>query len=376
MKMITRLTLSAAFASSIAFTALAETAYTNPVVAASNEIAGNGGSAFALTALGISALNPIEATGTVTSHDSVDNGNSVLVVTNVPLTWASNDFANPGGLAQFSWRDVPLYYVKITSGNLEGQVLDVVATVAGGTNTLTVGGDVSASAADLANATFEIRKAHTIASIFGDANDAGLLSGQDSSASTIIYNLYQGTFEIIYYQTDAFGGFFGGDGWRKQGDINTDVSNTRIDPDFGLLIGNRSADPLDLVSVGDVYLGQAKSTISPGFNALIYKFPVDTTLADSNLYTDGTTSGLASGQDSSEADIIYLLDTPDAPDQWSIYYYQIDEFGGFFGGDGWRRQGDINTDKSSISIPAGSTFVVLRRAASATEWVDAQPFSL
>ncbi len=340
--------------SAATLTASAETAYTPPVMAASTELGAE------YSVLGINALNPIEATGVIDSIGSVDgNGFTTLNVSNVPSEWATHDYDNQGGVVEFNFRDVPLYYAEITSGDKEGQILDIVATGAGSGATLKVGADLTGMDAAFENSTFSIRRKHTIASVFGENNETGLQGGPDYKTSDIIYNLFGEDFENIYYQ-DADGDAF--DGWRILGDPFTDVSDACVDPDFGLIVYRRGTTPINYVSVGDVKLGEARSTISRGYNPMIMKFPVSMTLGSCGL-----SEVLDAGAEYKTADLVYLLDGTD----FYTYYYQ-DADGDAF--DGWRLIGDPFTEQSSVDIPSGSVVIVYRRSENPVIWTKEQPF--
>ncbi len=335
----------------------AETAYTDPVMAQSKSL-GPG-----YSVVSINALNPIEATGLIDAL-SIDSGDTVLEVSNIPENWSTNNFANPGGLAQFNFRNVPLYYVEITSGDKTGQILDVIATSDSDPATLTVGGDFSSLQPDLVGETFAIRKKRTIADVFGADNEVGLKGGLDTNTLDIIYNVFNSEFERIYYQEHANSLY---NGWRiVGGSLTLDVGDLCIDPDFGLILFRRGTNDVELVTVGDVKLNTARTTIQPGYNALTLKFPVGYTL-DSTGLSDVLDGGLNSNQ----LDQVYILSDGD----FKRYYYQVYPADPIY--EGWRQVGgSLTEDQGNIALEAGCMIIVFRRDATAVEWSLPQPFTL
>ncbi|MDP0497359.1 MAG: TIGR02597 family protein [Verrucomicrobiota bacterium JB024] len=368
MKTTTTLLAACSLLSAASLTSWADTAYTDPVMASSTTIAGNGGSGISFSVIGFPALSSIEATGVIDSIEGVDgDGYTTLVVTDVPSTWSTNNFDAQGGVVEFNFRNVPLYYVEITSGDKEGQLFEVLATGSGASASMTVGADLSGLDSAFSGATFAIRRKHTIGSVFGENNEAGFRPGQNDTEADLIYNLYGGVFETIYYQDDQIGIF--GDGWRVTGDFFTDASDVCIDPDFGVFVAKRDNNAINVVSVGDVKLGTARTAIVQGFNPVISKFPVSMTLGTCGLY-DSENPVLTGGQNDTEADLVYVL----VNGQFIAYYYQVDQIGIF--GSGWRKLGDFFADQSSVEIPSGAPVIVFRRSATPVEWVKMQPYVL
>lgn len=72
--------------------------------------------------------------------------------------------------------------------------------------------------------------------IYSSSN--GYVSGGNSGSSDLVYVLSSaGSFDIYYYQTDAFG-FAGGTGWRIVGDNSTDQSATVIPANSSIIINH------------------------------------------------------------------------------------------------------------------------------------------
>ena len=266
-----------------------------------------------------------------------------------------------------------LYYLLVTEvgSTSEGLLLDVTDNT---TNTITVdySGDLSSvlTAAD----SIVVREYNTVASIFGAANEAGLTSGQADTSSDIVYlmeNGGTGTFTRYYYQTDAFGGLFGGDGWRLVGDINTDIGNTRVAPDGAVLVKRITAGDVSFVTAGTVSEDDVLTPLQTGINLVATTYPVDSTLFSLGLYVNGNDRGVVSGQDDQSSDLVYVLQSSGT---YNRYYYQTDVFPGLFGGDGWRAVGNINDDAGAVSIPIGSA-VLVKHIGSGNNWESSAPYS-
>lgn len=309
-------------------------------------------------------------------HSGDQGSATVASVTGSIITTSSSAF-EAGAFSAVDSLGASLYYIVVTTPDAtnEGLVLDVVSNTA---DSITVdasglGGDVSGVIS--ANDTLIVRKYSVLSDLFGASNDFDLNSGQDDTSSDIIYVMSNdgvGTFSRYYYQTDAFSGLFGGDGWRAVGDINTDHSNLRLAPDSGVFIKRISGGALSLVTTGVVSDADILTPLVPGFNLISSTYAIDSTLSTLGLYSNGSTEGVVSGQDDQTSDIVYVLN-PDGT--YARYYYQTDAFGGLFGGDGWRAVGDINTPKDSVEIPAGSAIIV-NHIGSGNNWATAAPYSL
>ena len=100
------------------------------------------------------------------------------------------------------------YYVQTASG----AIYDVTANTE---STITVSSDVSSLIS--ADDAISVKKYTTLGDIFSTDNAFGLTSGGDVASSDVVYIMSSdgvGSYAQYYYQTDPFGGFFGGDGWR------------------------------------------------------------------------------------------------------------------------------------------------------------------
>jgi hypothetical protein len=179
-----------------------------------------------------------------------------------------------------------------------------------------------------------------------------------------------GSYNSYYYQTDPFGGFLGGDGWRIAGDSSTDMSGVTIASDDGVIVKRISAGDLSRVVSGTVNTNDHRRDLPAGFSLISYPFPVDTTLDDSGIYS--ASNGYVSGGDINTSDAVYVISPAGG---FTTYYRQTDPFGGFLGGDGWRVAGDSSTEAGSTVIEAGSSIIINHRG-SGLAWTDALPYTL
>jgi hypothetical protein len=124
-----------------------------------------------------------------------------------------------------------------------------------------------------------------------------------------------------------------------------------------------------VVVSGSVNVVKHSRDLPKGFSLVAYPFPVDVTLADSNIYT--SSNGYVSAGSFLNSDIVYIIGSDGI---FKSYYYQTDS-SGFFGGTGWRLVGDTDTDVSDTVISATSSVIVLHRG-DGLAWRDAIPFTL
>jgi hypothetical protein len=291
-------------------------------------------------------------------YSGVVSGAAGTTITDSSATWADGDYAtaDPNGNAS--------YYAEITNHSDTAQIgtiLEITGSSASA-KTLTVGSDVTG----LDGASYAIRKFRTISDVFGSDNSAGLTSAASPSSSDVVYKVGfeqgQVVWQRYYYQTAPV--FAGGNGWRKAGDIQNDMSNVAIFPDEGLLVRRIAATDISITLPGSIKTHNSRTTLVNGFNLVSLSYPVDTTLDSLGLDTK-----LTSGSSPSNADVIYMVDSSG---QFERFYYQTAPV--FAGGNGWRKAGDITTDQKDVSISAGSAIIVLRRDVSGIDWSTTKPF--
>jgi hypothetical protein len=187
------------------------------------------------------------------------------------------------------------YVVEITSGPSTGLIKIVTAF---GTNLITVNGGLPALTV---GTTFTLRKDHTLASLFGNADSAsaltqsGLTSGSTAGSADVV---------SVMDSTGAWKKFFyrAGTGWRlTTARTGTDRANVRVSLGTGVLL---TPVTTKTISMSGEYRG-TRSRISLINQATIVAnpFPVATTLADSDL-----ASSLAKGSTASSSDELRFLE--------------------------------------------------------------------
>jgi uncharacterized protein (TIGR02597 family) len=250
----------------------------------------------------------------------------------------------------------------------DGIILDITSNT---TSTITVGQDISSLISD--GDSISVKQHSTLGDLLGTDNSIGLTSGADINTSDIIYVMSgdgSGTYSTYYYQTDPFGGFLGGDGWRTAGNTSEDMSGVTLAADDGVFVKRISAGDISLVVTGTVNTVEHRRDLPAGFSLVSYPFPVGTTLDDSGIYS--ATNGYQSGADINSSDAVYVIALNGS---FTLYYRQTDPFGGFLGGDGWRIAGDTSTDVGDTIIPVGSS-IIINHIGSGLAWTDALPYTL
>lgn len=284
--------------------------------------------------LGLGLTRPVEYRGTAT-------GVSGNTLTDSSANWSSGKFNGSNGA----------YFVEITSINGSNSAAGVGTTYAiTGTSgsTLTLANNLAAGVNPPAG--YKIRKQWTIAAVFGTADESGLLSGTENTADLV--QLWNGTALDSYY--------YSGSGWRKTGDSATDAGGTVIPFAHAIVVKRRTNGTVTLSLNGAVKPGLTSIPVSAGDNYVGNVYPAQLALATCGLYTGNSATGLVAGTaDSADAVLIWNGNAFDT------YFYQT--LGS--GGAGWRSTSDASTDAGGTIIPAGSGFVIRRKAASSFNWI-------
>ncbi|MDC0088064.1 TIGR02597 family protein [Akkermansiaceae bacterium] len=269
----------------------------------------------------------------LTVHNEIEVLGDFETVSGTTLTDTDADFTS-------SLTAGSTYILEITSGALAGTVQEIVGGASSATSIST--SDNLQVDGLAAGDTYQMRKADTLSSVFGETNDQGLLGG---TSSVVADNIYisdgQGGFNIYYYST---GGFVGA-GWRQVGGGSSDSSDDVVFMTDGFYILKRGSDA-ELVISGAVKLEAVDLAVNTDFTLSSGVYPVGSTLASTGL-ADSITGGTSSVV----ADKILIQTDSGAFD---TYYYST---GGFVG-IGWRAVGQGNTDVSSFELP--SAFVIQR----------------
>ncbi|MCC5788029.1 MAG: TIGR02597 family protein [Opitutales bacterium] len=200
-----------------------------------------------------------------------------------------------------------------------------------------------------------VRKYKTLADLFGENNEVGLLSGPSLADSDVIYLMTtdgSGSWQRFFYQQGD--GFFTGTGWRLFGSGEDDMDDLSIAPDDGVFVLRKEESNLTATISGSVKMGDSRRIIPSGFSLVAYTFPVDVSLDDSGIYSE--TNGYVSNESISDSDIVWVM-TPSG--SYQRFFYQQGD--GFFTTTGWRKFGQGETDQGDFTIPAGSSVVIQHR---------------
>ena len=300
--------------------------------------------------------------------DSTVYSGAVQSFTSTTLTFSGTPFT-AGAFAQAG----SPYFVRFQSGVQAGRILLVTANTA---NTVTL--DVTDNSGQTtnqdasgfsvaANDTVQIFPGDTLASFFGTAVDVnGYLttvalkggSGVLQADTVSIYNR-------IYARQDAY--FFSTTlGYWRSTASTANQNSTILYPNTSFGISRRSGRPaLSFTVLGDVPSVTPKIK-TPGGSQAVYgsnPYPVDMTLGTLSL-TNWTKSNSVLS-----ADTINIYNPTLA--KMDTYYQKLDGT--------WRKSGDAVTDRSSLSIPAGSFLGFLKRGSvsGATSFLSSPlPYSL
>lgn len=256
------------------------------------------------------------------------------VLTDSGASWTVNQF-NPAVSAA-----ARSHYIEVTSGVLQGTSFDVLATAAS-----TITADFSFGNTSVVGSTYVIRPHRTIASLFGVTNQAGLRAGTELTADLI--RLWDGVKYLDFFYSSAAGG----PGWRKVGDGVTDHGGRVIKPKEGILFKFTGGTSPTLALMGELQGGVATILIAPGANFVNPVASIPLTLGTSNLFTNNPATGLKAGAPTT-ADVVSLFNGAAFDD-----YYVRSTAAGV---QGWRKAGDVATDRSAVVIPPGTAFIVKR----------------
>jgi hypothetical protein len=324
MKPYTYALLAAAAACGLA---AAETAYTTPV--GYETLSASAGFNY----LGLRLHEPTVAAGTVdtinatTMTDAAVNFGTVL--TGGAATTYIVEFKNNSGVIQ-----------EITGASASG-------------NSITLVQNITASVS--AGAEYRIRKAATLASVFGAANSVGLTPGFSGSSGADVVYIPDGAggFGQYYYDEDNAS-------WSDatNGLPVTAASVPIVYPDGIILFANASET---ITVTGEVKTFETLHAVLPNFNYLSSVYPAGATLASA---FNGAIPSLNPGfSGSSGADVIYV---PDGLGNFGQYYYDEDNASWSDANSG------LPVTATSISLSSG---IIFFNAGSAKNLLNQEPAS-
>ena len=252
-----------------------------------------------------------------------------------------------------------IYYAEITSVINQGRILEIV----GKSSASIIVGDSSGISG---NETFVLKKFTTIADVFGAQNSAGLKGGDGVGNADVVWSVVSGAWKQYFFYDDGNGGEVDPLQWQTIGSFD-DKSDTRIDPEQGVLIARLPGINKDVTIVGTV---KSTSTIAPmitGAQIITNPYPIDKTLGSLGLYTGDVATGLKSGDQVTTADVVYKL----VDGVWKQYFVYDDGNAGEVDPIQWQTPGNF-ADQQNISVAAGEALLLIRRGQQ-FEWKPAKP---
>ncbi len=242
------------------------------------------------------------------------------------------------------------YYLEVTSGPEAGTRfdLDVAATVAAASASVTIAGSspnntatLASVASALSGANVQLKKHITLADIAG--NITGLTAGPSGTGDEILLlDPSTGGFRIFLRRTSSV--------WRDEN--SQTVNSTPIPPGVGFIINKKSV-PGSITTTGTIRANNFHLNIVPGYQLVTFGFPINhspTSLGavgtDSSTPAPGWTTGQAN-----VADSIFAINIAGGFDQ---YFLRT--------GNSWR-DGNSATVNTVDIMPSGSSYVIFKNGA-------------
>ena len=286
--------------------------------------------------IGVTLHQPILTTGTFTATAATTITNTNTNFSNILTT----------GVTYI------LEITEATNTDLIGVTQDITTWAGSGITT----GDNLAAQGLVAGDQYQIRRAATIADIFGETNSANLPASASVAASAQILIQDPASadgFSRYYYNT---GGFGQGAAWQQiqpngGAEIIVEADEVVIPYVDAIFVQMPSGvDDVDIVITGSVKLTATTIALTGNFNYVSTGFPVGSTLQNSDLEDTLAVSASPAG-----SDIIWIQQ---ANGSYSRYYYNS---GGFGVAATWRL---INDDGSETDIDedvAIPTSIIIQR---------------
>jgi hypothetical protein len=236
-------------------------------------------------------------------------------------------------------------WVEITSGTNRG-IASPVSAVA--QHALTTEDDLSALSA--VDDTYVVRAAHTVATLFGAANEAGLKGSQspNGSGGADLIHIPDGAggYRDVYYSNKS-------NGWREVGNTTVDASGIPVYHVDGISIQRNAASDLNIKFAGTLRTSPTFFYAETGG-----KTDVNTNYSTgSTLSNSGLENYVLHGSETT-GDVLWFQNSTGG---WDLYYY-TDSSGSFTAG--WKQVGQGDLDKGATPFP--SAFSLERRGPSGT----------
>lgn len=198
-----------------------------------------------------------------------------------------------------------------------------------------------------------IRKHHTIASVFGSQNEAGLEEEDTLSIADkiILYNPVAQSSQIFFYSSNA--------GWVDTEGISS--GETILYPDQGIIVHRLNNTDLLVKIFGNVRTGSTSIPFEVGRNLIANVYPITYTLDDSGLFTGDENSGIKENDSLELADRIMIL----SQDGLLEGYHYSELLGGWV-------DRELNPS-GQVVIEIGTAFI-LQRLGPPINWMQEQPY--
>ena len=308
-------------------------------------IAGNEMSSPAFNLVGLGLYNAVEFQNVISGINETPialQGESILVT---QLTFPGEPFHN----LQFDAR----HFLEIidtadqTSMN-PGVIVDIVESTL---NTIIVTQNISSLIA--VGDGVRIRKHHTIASVFGSKNEAGLDEEDTLSIADkiILYNPVAQLSQTFFYSSKS--------GW-----VDTDGipgGETLLYPDQGIIVQRVNNTDLRVKLFGNVKAGATSIPVEAGRNLIANVYPIAYSLDDSGLFTGDEDTGIKENDSLEHADRIMIL----SRDGLLEGYHYSESLGGWV---------DRALNPSGSVVVGVGTAVILQRLGEPINWTQEQPY--
>jgi len=240
--------------------------------------------------------------------------------------------------------DTGVYLFEITSGTAAGTVIEI-DSVADTIVTLTA--DLSAELA--AGDSYSIRPAHTLASVFGDANSAGLNSAATFGGCDQIW-LPDGAGDFVQYAYLAGNARAGTvDRWVDSDLNDVDATSIVLNYTDGVIVNAQSTG--SFIVSGEVKTTSTSIALTNTFNYLGSVYPAGSTIE--TAFGASNSSGLLSVATFGGCDQIWL---PNSSGDFDKYAYLA---GNARAGtvDRWVDSDSVDVDPSTIELTSGAILV-------------------
>ena len=198
---------------------------------------------------------------------------------------------------------------------------------------------------------YRIREHHTVGEVFGSANQAGLLAGQNIDEAETVRHFIPETQQTRIYFYSSLTGLTG---WLL--DDYTPAGTTIIYPEQGLMVRRRTAANLTLTSSGPLKSAASTVPVLPGYNMLgVYNRATAMRLDQLNLLP----SGFMAGENADAGDNVLKLNSDGTTTTY--FYWNLAGFEGWY---------DYNYQAAAaVTIAPGAVFMIYRRPPSqAFDW--------